>query len=180
MQNVRSKILLFSAAVLLSLSSYAQDTDHVHIEGHEHIHANEHEGDDHHHHGNEISIATGIVPLLAEDEISVGFHLHYIRGIGEKKRLGIGLGLEAIIDEHRHYTISAVIQYRVYKGLILSTAPGLLVLINPGGNLYQFAEHFEITYEMEVGNFHIGPVLELGVEKAGLHFMAGVHFGIDF
>ena len=133
-----------------------------------------------HHHGNELSIAAGLVPLVAENELSWGIHIHYIRGIGDHKRFGVGVGLETIVDEHKHYTLSGVLHYRIYKGLIFSLAPGLLLLKEEDKYLLQFAQHFELAYELEIGEFHLGPVVELGLESYGAHFMAGLHFGIDF
>lgn len=156
----------------LSANSFAQEEhDHDH-EGHHH--------DASHAHENEISIATGVVPIPKEDAVTVGFHLHYVRGIGNKNRFGLGVGLESILDEHRHYTASVVFQYRIYKGWSVSYAPGVLLLIDEHGNETQFAQHIETTYEFEMGQFHIGPVLEVGLEKNNTHYMLGVHFGIDF
>ncbi|MCH8905259.1 MAG: hypothetical protein IIA45_15280 [Bacteroidetes bacterium] len=166
--NKRPLLTLFTFFVIILVSVYVQAQD-----------AHDEEGD-HHHHKNELSIAAGIVPLVAEDKLTVGFHLHYIRGIGEAHRIGIGVGLETILDEHKHYTISAVLHYRLYKGLIVSAAPGLLILKQNSTNEYQFAQHIELAYEFEVGEFHIGPVVELGLEKAGVHYMGGIHLGIDF
>jgi hypothetical protein len=137
-------------------------------------------GGEGHHHRNELSVATGLVPLIAEDELSWGIHIHYIRGIGDENKVGIGIGLETIVDEHRHYTISGVLHYRIYKGLIFSLAPGLLILKEEDKYLLQFAQHFELAYELEIGEFHLGPVAELGLETIGVHYMVGLHFGIDF
>ena len=161
-----AKFILISALILTSFSGFSQeDEDH-----------------DHHHHKNEVSIATGVVPLPAEDAVTVGFHLHYIRGIfGEHKRIfGAGLGLETIIDEHKHFTISIPLQARLFAGFIISYAPGMLIARENGQSEIQFAQHIEATYEFELGKFHIGPVAEVGIEEFGVHYMGGVHFGIDF
>ncbi len=133
-----------------------------------------------HHHRNEISIATGIVPLPAENELTMGFHLHYIRGVGKEGRFGLGLGLETIIDEHKHYTASVVFQYNIYKGLIVGYSPGVMMRKEGNQNLFQFAQHIETAYEFELGEFHIGPMAELGIEQIGVHYMVGIHVGIDF
>ncbi len=172
--------LIFSllASTVFSNAGYAQDHDH---EEHEHQEFKDEDKRHHHqHHKNEISIAIGVVPLVAEDELAMGFHLHYIRGIGESNRWGLGIGLETIVDEHKHYTISGVIHCRVYKGLIVSTAPGLLILKGNSGYVYQYTQHLEMAYEFELGEFHLGPVIEIGFEMAGVHYMGGVHVGIDF
>ena len=145
----------------------------------QHNHDDENHSHEDHSHKNEISIAAGIVPISAEDEIAAGIHLHYIKGIRESNKFGIGVGLEAIIDEHKHYTLSAVFQYRIYKGIIIAVAPGLL-LRKEEENVFEFAQHIEAGYEFEIGKIHIGPVVELGIEKNGMHYMGGIHFGIDF
>ena len=140
--------------------------------------------DDHneegHHHKNEISVAVGIVPLVAEDKLTGGLHFHYIRGIGEEHRFGLGIGLETIFDEHKHYTVSIVFNYRIVSALVLGYAPGLLMRKEGDQTLYQLAHHIELAYEFELGEFHIGPVVELGIEVGGIHYMGGVHFGIEF
>ena len=133
-----------------------------------------------HNHKNEFSIATGIVPLPAEDKLTAGFHFHYIRGIGQNNKFGLGLAFETIIDEHKHYTFSVVFQYRVYKGLIVAYAPGLLRRTEGLEVFHQMAHHIETAYEFEFGRFHIGPMAEIGIEEIGVHYMGGVHFGIDF
>ena len=146
----------------------------------QHNHDDENHSHEDHSHKNEISIAAGIVPIPAEDEIAAGIHLHYIKGIGESNKFGIGVGLETILDEHKHYTLSAVFQYRIYKGIIIAVAPGLLLRKEGTENVFEFAQHIEAGYEFEIGKIHIGPVVELGFEKNGMHYMGGIHFGIDF
>lgn len=160
------KILLVITSIVMSITAgYAQHEENE---------------EDHHHHKNEISIAIGLVPIPVENELAGGFHLHYIRGIGEHHRFGIGTSFETILDEHKHYTFSAVLHYRVYKGLIVSYAPGLLMKKENFQYTPQFAQHFEVSYEFELGDFHIGPVAEYGLETTDSHYMGGIHFGIDF
>ena len=148
----------------------------VSVQGQSHM---DHDAE-HHHYRNEISVAAGVVPLTSEEKVTAGLHLHYVRGIGAESRFGVGTGLELIFDEHRHYTISVVFQYRLYKGLILGYAPGLLIRRENSVYSYQLAHHFEAAYEFELGQFHIGPMLEVGVEQQGVHYMLGIHFGYDF
>ena len=70
-----------------------------------------------HSHKNEISVAAGIVPIISENKLTAGFHLHYVRGMGNTKKFGLGVSLETIIDEHKHYTLSIVFQYRFFEKL---------------------------------------------------------------
>ena len=163
------RILTFLSILSLNNQAWSQVN-----ENHDH-------GEDHKHgHKNEISLASGVVFVPTEDEIGASLHLHYIRGLGERKIVGLGGGVEGIFEEHKHVTFSAIIHFRIYKGLTAGYSPGLLILIEDMGKEIQFAQHFEIAYEFEIGRVHLGPVFELGLEKEGLHYMGGVHIGIDF
>ena len=163
-KGISLAILTLFAVLLIFESAYSQD----------------HDEEDQHHHKNEITFAAGIVLLVSEDKITEGIHLHYIRGIGENNRFGLGVGFETILDEHKHYTISLVIHYRVYEGFIIAYAPGAIILTRSNFYKYQFAHHIELAYEFELGVLHIGPVAELGIERNGIHYMGGIHLGIDF
>lgn len=88
--------------------------------------------------------------------------------------------METILDEHQYILISTVIQYRIFKGLIIGYAPGLLISKENSETELQFAQHIEIAYEFEIGKFHIGPMIEIGIETTIAHYMVGVHFGMDF
>lgn len=157
--------LVIIATSFMSVNAFSQD----------------HEEDHHHHHkNNEISVAAGVVPLDHENEVAPGLHFHYIRGIAFDNKLGIGAGFETILDEHKHYTFSVVFQYRIIRGWSVAYGPGLMIIKEEENYESQFAQHFETAYEWDIGNFHIGPMAEVGVEPAGVHYMLGVHFGIDF
>ena len=93
------------------------------------------------------------MPLPAEDKLAAGFHFHYIRGLGKNNKFGMGIGLETILDEYKHYTASVVFQYRIYKGLIVGYAPGILMRKEDSEMLYQMAHHIETAYEFEIGRF---------------------------
>lgn len=131
-----------------------------------------------HNHKNDISAAVGFVPLPQENTNTVGFHLHYLKGIGDKKQWSTGIGLESIADEHGHYTISIPIQYRIIGGLTASLAPGLMLRKENDEILKQFSQHIEVGYEYDFGDIHLGPVTEVGIEPTGVHYMLGIHFGV--
>ena len=38
----------------------------------------------------------------------------------------------------------------------------------------------ELAYEIPFGGLHIGPQIDIGIEQEGIHYMFGVHLGIDF
>ena len=164
--NCKLFLLIIVCCALAMTNANAQE---VHNHEHEHEHA----------HGDELGIAIGLVPLPHEGEIKAGFHVHYIKSVGYDGFYGLGPSFEAIIDEHRHYTISLSNQFRFYKGLSFVFAPGLLFLKEDSDWEYLFAQHFEIGYEFELGGFHIGPIADLSVSPAGMHYMAGLHFAIE-
>ena len=45
---------------------------------------------------------------------------------------------------------------------------------------YQFAQHFEFAYEIPLGELHVGPQIDIGLEEEGIHYMFGFHMGINF
>ena len=63
--------------------------------------------DSHIDHHNHVGLATGPVYILNESEFAPGLLFHYMRLLeAGNAHFGIGLGLEAIFDEHRHYATS--------------------------------------------------------------------------
>jgi len=156
-------VLVFITASLISISGFSQDHEHKH-----------------HHPVNEVGIALGAFFLDQEDEVRMGMHLHYIRAVALNQKFGIGAGFETIFDEHQHYTVSLVFQYRIIGGWTVAYAPGILWVKEEGEFETQFAQHIETAYEFELGKFHIGPMAEVGFEKHGTHYMLGVHLGIGF
>ena len=158
---LRNSILTSLLLIIGVYSSYAQAESESHF------------------HKNDLSVAIGLVPLPAEETTTIGFHFHYLKGIAMENRLSIGIGLESIADEHGHYTASVPLQYRIIGGLTGSYAPGLMMRKEDSEILYQFSQHFELGYEVDMGKFHIGPVTEVGVEPTGVHYMGGIHLGID-
>lgn len=133
--------------------------------------------DDHH---NEIAIAIGGVPIIVEQKFALGLHAHFLRKPLVDKRWAFGFGLESILDEHRHYTASVVSQFNVYQGLNVAFAPGLLFRKEGDVFVQSYSTHFEITYEFDFDDLHLGPVAEIGIEPVGVHFMFGIHLGAGF
>jgi len=164
------RILLIALLLFSFYSGFGQENVAHDHESHNHSHS----------HNHEISIGAGVVFLSPEYNVAPGFHLHYIKGIAFQNRLGIGLGLETILEEHKHYSISVVFQYRIYKGLTAVYAPGILILKEESEKELQFAQHLEAAYEFELGAVHLGPMAGIGTAKEGIHYIIGVHFGIDF
>jgi hypothetical protein len=146
--------------------------------------AQEHEAEDVHHHqhhphaSNEIGLANNLVYLAEEGEFSYGLHLHYIRIVGES-RFGVGLGYEQIFDDHLHRNVGVVGSYRILHGLFLNISPGITFIGRSEPEKF-FALHVEVTYEFELGPFHLGPVLEYAFSEHGYHLSAGLHLAYTF
>jgi len=123
-------------------------------------------------------MAIGLVPSHEEDN-NIGLHLHYVKGLGEHNHFGLGLSLETIFDEHLHNSISLLGLYHFDNGFTMAYAPGILFSEHDGNSETHFTQHFEFYYEIELDKFHIGPQFDIGIEDGDLHYMFGIHFGID-
>ena len=156
MKNIIISIILVS--FLLS------EIDHIHT----------------HDHNNEIGMAIGIVPGHEGESNNLGLHLHYIKGIGEHNDFGVGVSLETVFDEHQHNSISLIALYHFKNGLTIAYAPGILFVEHEYHSEVKFAQHFEIYYEFELEKFHIGPQFDIGLEDDEIHYMLGLHLGVDF
>ena len=137
------------------------------------------EHNNNHDHNNEIGMAIGIVPGHEDEENNLGVHLHYVKGFGEYNSFGAGLSLETILDVHQHNSISLLGLYHFDNGFTIAYVPGILFSEHDGNNETHFAQHFEFYYEFELDKFHIGPQFDFGIEEGDLHYMFGIHLGID-
>ena len=70
--------------------------------------------------------------------------------------------------------------YHFDNGFTTTYAPGILFSERDGNNEVHFTQHFEFYYEFELDKFHIGPQFDVGIEEGDLHYMFGIHLGIDF
>jgi hypothetical protein len=131
----------------------------------------------HDHHANEIGVAQSLVRFVKEEEFAYGVHVHYIRNFSHS-RFGVGLAYERIFDEHKHNTLGIVGLYRPVEKLSLSISPGLA--FEDGNSGVNFALHLETTYELEINNFHIGPLVEFAYDAEDVHISLGIHFGYGF
>ena len=69
--------------------------------------------------------------------------------------------------------------YSFDLGITVAYAAGIFRVTEDVTN-YQFAQHVEFAYEIAFGELHIGPIIEVGIEEEGIHYMFGVHLSIDF
>ncbi|MBN2348691.1 MAG: hypothetical protein JXJ22_07640 [Bacteroidales bacterium] len=134
----------------------------------------------HFHQNWEAGFALGIVPLMQEDKVSLGLHVHLLRQIEKFEQLRIGIGFENVLDEHTHINVASVLDYNIIGGLSVGLSPGILFLKENGIWGRAFSSHFELLYEFEIGKLHLGPVCEYSYSKLDQHIMLGMHFGLGF
>lgn len=163
---MKDKIKYFLILVIIAFGQHikAQHDDHI---DHQHEHPQ-----------NEIGVANALVYFINEQEFAYGLHLHYVHTI-KKSKFGVGLGYERIFDKHKHNTIGIVGSYRPVDRLDISVSPGIAF----EGTEYSdaiFSLHIETTYGFEVGDFHIGPLLEFAFDRADYHISIGIHVGYGF
>ena len=166
MKKILTLLLIFP---LFCFSQHNHDDDHSH---------------EAHAHENEFAIGIGFIP---KHENAVGIHSHYIKGIGLNNKLGAGISFETILDDHAHHSLSLISLYRFDFGITIAYAAGILRVSeeethndHEESTQYQFAQHLEFAYEIPVGELHVGPQIDIGIEEEGIHYMFGVHLGIDF
>ena len=163
--KTRRNIVYTTWILLLPLVLNAQEAERSEISHHEHHH-------------NEIGIGTSPVYFVNEKEFSYGVHIHYLYNLPHTK-FGLGVGVERIFDDHQHSTIGLTFNYRPVDKLNLSISPGL-ASENNAFDQSVFALHVETSYEFEIHDFHLGPVLEFAADKEDVHISLGLHFGIGF
>lgn len=162
------KLFIVLFGILLPAFTNAQDT----------LHVNGHDGHMHHHlHRNELGIAIAPVYFLEEEEFSIAVHLHYLYNF-HHSRFSAGAGYERIFDEHEHQFAGIIIGYKVFPKFNFSISPGLLFEKDHPDP--EFALHSELSYEFEIGNFHLGPALDFAVHPEDVHISLGLHLGYGF
>jgi hypothetical protein len=137
--------------------------------------AHDHGHDDHKYH---IGIGLAATKIVGENVLAPGFHLHFIRQLGHENRWGLGLGYEAIADEHWHNGVNLLLNYRPLKFVSLITGPGLVFSSHDGEFEALPAFHTEMVFEFNVRGLHVGPMIGYGLDKEDSHFSVGVHIGI--
>ncbi len=146
---------------LLTTSIYSQEINH-----------------NHDHHKYEIGLANSIVYFVGEKEYAYGLHLHLVRNIVHSK-FGYGLAYERVFDDHKHNTIGIVGSYNPFKSLHINIAPGIVFEDSEPSDL-KFALHAETSYDFELKNIHIGPLLEFAFDPEDYHISLGLHIGFGF
>jgi hypothetical protein len=135
-------------------------------------------GNHHGGHHNELGVAFNPVYFLKEKEFSYGLHVHYMRNIDDTK-FGLGIGYERIFDTHKHNTLGIVGSLRVVDNVVINASPGV-TFEDENPEELSFVVHLETTYEFELHNFHLGPVLELAYDPEDFHLSLGLHIAYGF
>ncbi len=151
-------VLLFG---LITTSIYSQETEH-----------------EHDHHKYELGVANSLVYFDGENKFAYGFHMHLVRNIIHSK-FGYGIAYERIFDEHKHNTIGTVGIYNPIEPLHISITPGVSFEDSEPSDL-KFAFHAEASYDFDLGDFHIGPLLEFAIDPEDYHISLGLHIGYGF
>ncbi len=118
--------------------------------------------------------------LKSENGLAPGFHLHFLRQLGQEQNWGVGLGYEAIIEENIHSSINLLANYHLSDILSLNAGPGLVFAKHDGESEILPAFHTEAVFEFSLGGIHIGPMAGFGIDREESHFSLGVHVGFGF
>lgn len=159
--HIEYKKLSLILLVAFTTNLYAQEEHHSHD-----------------HHKYELGLANTSVYFVNEKELAYGLHIHLVRNIQHSK-FGVGLGYERIFDKHKHNTFGLVTSYNPFGGLHISLSPGV-TFEDHDPSVVKFAFHAETTYGFNVGDFHLGPMLEFAYDSEDYHISLGLHIGFGF
>lgn len=161
---MKTKISIFFTSCFLLLNALHVNAQETHNHDKEHF--------------AEIGVANTIVYFAKEKELAYGLHFHLVKNISDSK-FGYGLGYERIFDEHKHNTIGLIGSYAPVERLYISLSPGI-AFEGTETSEARFALHLETAYGFQLGDIHIGPLLELAYDSEDYHFSLGLHIGFGF
>lgn len=159
---------------------------HILIAQHDDHNLHDHEEGEKNHdhlHTNEIGISLAPTYYIQEGSMAFGAHGHYVHRMGTS-RFGLGIGFEAVFDDHKHRTLGAVFQWSPGLATHIAISPGVVqethVEAGQAEKEYHWALHLEIVREFNVGKIDIGPFFEFALEEEGQHIGLGIHIGLPF
>jgi len=157
--------MVWTNLLILNVSGQEKEVNHTHVH------------DDHKYH---LGFGVAGTYLTGEEGLAPGFHLHFIRQLGEEQHWGVGLGYEAIIEENLHSSINLLANYHPFDFLSFNAGPGLVFGNHDGETEILPAFHTEAVFEFDLNRIHIGPMAGFGIDKEESHFSIGVHVGFGF
>jgi len=139
----------------------------------------------HHHEGKkyELGLSLSLAHMEKENENALNTHIHLMRRFDPDnnwKRIALGLGFEYFFTEHKHYGLLGTVSINPIWDLICDVSPGILFTEHNNSQETQYVFHLELTYEFDMENFGIGPVIGMGLSEDDRHFTVGIHIGKGF
>jgi hypothetical protein len=118
-----------------------------------------------------------------EDDSDEGLalHVHVGKRLGEEGLLAhvsLGIGAEVILADHEHYALMAFASVYPWRGLVLSVGPGVEWAEHEGEWASEYSTHLEAAYVFEMGEWHLGPMVDFSKTDDGEHYTVGLHVGI--
>lgn len=164
--RIRQLLALLSFGTTVLLQAQSELTTHaLGTQGHHHEHP-----------PSELGVANSGVAFSGETGLNYGLHFHYLRKFrGSEFRWGAGY--ERIFDGHKHNTVGVIAGYGLAHGWTVLISPGVTFEDEDPAALLP-ALHVETTYEVDIGNWHIGPVAEWAWDPEDMHVSLGIHLGI--
>jgi len=157
--------VIFMSVFVIKASGQHKEENHIHL---------------HDHHNYHLGVGVAGTYLTSEEGLAPGFHLHFIRQLGEEQHWGIGLGYEAIIEDNVHSSLNLLANYHPFDFLSFNAGPGLVFAKHDGETEILPAFHTEAVFEFNLGEIHLGPMLGFGIDREESHFSLGVHVGFGF
>jgi len=145
--------------------------------------ADDHDHHNHHGHEMEVGISAAYIHLDAENESASGLHLHLMRRLkgGEfLQHFAVGLGLEGVFADHKHYSAMGSIGVFPWRNLVVTLSPGVAFADHEGEWETNYITHIEASYGFMVGEYEVGPVMGYAKSAEDRHYSVGIHLGKGF
>ncbi len=134
----------------------------------------------HEEHARHAGFLIGSVYNVHEGKWMLGLGAEYEVVLPYWNRLvGIGVGVEMVLDEHKHYVISLLLPIHPFDKLTFFASPGVMFIEKeePGT---RFAVHIGAEYEFDLGKYFLAPEFEAAFAGDDIHLMLGIHIGFGF
>jgi hypothetical protein len=153
--------LLFCVAILFAFPASAQQENHDHSNEHKH----------------HLGVGFAASHISEKAGLKPGFHIHYLRQIGESEHWAMGLGYESVLTDPSHNSVNFLMNFRPIHMISINAGPGLVFGKHEDEFEVNPAFHTEAVLEFEINKLHIGPLIGYGFDKEDSHFSFGIHLG---